>query len=285
MPYWHFLNETWQTLRHRPLLLLCGFLLLVLSGESAPNLYPRLLGQTQSWYSFLSLLQQPTFWHRLQDVWVTHPFLAAGVVIFIIATIIVLYSLLVGSQAILSLKSSEKGLLGNRFAATLKLNLIFTVLSICFFGFSQWALKFVTGVNWAYFLVIFGLVIFFVILYVLRRLGLAFLSDTGLLAPSLLQAINYTRQSWRQVIKTFLVFQVLTIVALAIALAVSLLLGIPANYLTAFFLATGWKTAARLSLVIYWATVAGALAFIWANISALEWTVWARLPTVYPNKK
>lgn len=285
MSYWKFLADLWRSSRRQPSLLLSGLFLVVLSAESAANLYPGLLGTSPQGSLVLGLFNQSQFWERLRDAWVSHPFLAAALAAFLIAAIVVLYSLFILAQTIVRAWTFQepRQVFSARFTSILRLNIIFSVLLGIYFIGARLLLGFVAATPLAYYTVLAALVLFFFILYSVRRLAVAHVAEGVNTKQALFQGIFYFRQSWAIVLKTFVVFFVLTIIALATIKAVSLIVGAPAVRIMAFFGSTGWKSAARGTAVLSSTVITLYMLWVMAKLSSIEWLAWFALPRYFPQ--
>lgn len=283
--YWRFLADLWHSSRRQPSLLLSGLFLVVLSSESVANLYPSLLGTGWQNSLILGMFQQSQFWSRLKDAWVNHPLAAAGLAAFLIAAIVVLYSLFVLAQTIIRtwVFNEPRQVFSARFAVILRLNIIFSVLLAAYFVGARLLLGFVSTTPWAFYTVLAALVLFFFILYTCRRLAVAHVAEGVTASEAFSQGINYFRRSWAVVLKTFVVFFILTVIALATVKAVSLVIGAPAVRIMALFTSTGWKSAVHTTAVLSSALTTLYMLWVMSKLSSLEWLAWFSLPSRFPQ--
>lgn len=285
MPYWRFLGELWHLSRRQPSLLLSGLFLVVLSAESAANLYPGLLGAGPQGLLVLRLFNQPQFLGRLANAWGSHPFLAAALIAFLIAAVVVFYSIFILAQTAIraSVFQEPHQVFSARFASILWLNIIFSVLLGVYFVGANLLLSFVAATPWAYYTGLAALVLFFFILYSVRRLAVAHVAEGVGAKQALAHGILYFRQSWVVALKTFVVFFILTVIALATIKAVSLVVGAPALRIMTFFGSTGWKSAARTTAVLSSTVVTLYMLWVMAKLSSIEWLAWFSLPRHFPQ--
>jgi len=287
MPYWRLLSQLWHATRRQALLLLSGLVLATLSAESAPNLYPRLLQQDSLTTSFFNLLKHPNFWVFFKSAWLDHPFLAATMVVFSLAALVVFYSLLVLAQNYLHSWTNQTNwrAIQNNFKFFLNINIIFTVLLAILFATGSFLISFVADNPWARYVVLISLIILFISFYSCRRLCLAYVQNNSNTWQALKDGLSFFRRSPTLVLKTFFSFQIITIITLSLLEAVGFLVGTPATRLAAFFAATGWTSAARSIIFLSSTFIFVVMAWSIAKISSLEWLVWLSLPGFSPKRK